>query len=133
LSHVVTEPLRGGILAMLGDGSPDARLREAARFYDPVGRIRLERTTARLGVAVERTEPLAELERVHAECLRDMLLDTSDAVRSVAGYRIAELGLDGFETELRSAAVAPTGALAELSDRAVGLMDAHASDVSRAG
>jgi AAA family ATP:ADP antiporter len=133
LSHVVPEPLRGGILAMLGDGPPEARLREAARVYDPALRARFDRMTARLALGTDRTEPLAELDAVHAECLRAMLIDASDAVRAVASYRIAELGLDGFESELEVAARSRTGALAELSDRAADLLDRLASEVSRAG
>jgi ATP/ADP translocase len=135
LSHVVSEPLRGGILAMLDDRPPAHRLAEAARFFDPPGRERLARTTPRLGDAhgSQRSEALAELDAVHVECLRSMLLDASDALRGVASYRIAELGIDQLENELRSAAAGRAGALAELSDRAMDLFDRHHAGVSRAG
>jgi AAA family ATP:ADP antiporter len=129
LSHVVSEPLRSGILAMLSDGSAEARLRDAARFHSPVGRVRFERATA----APTRAEAENELAAVHVECLRSMLLDSSDALRAVSSYRIAELGLDELSSELRSAATQEKGALAELADRAVDLLDQQQEEVSRAG
>ncbi|HEX7671219.1 MAG TPA: hypothetical protein VF395_16610 [Polyangiaceae bacterium] len=134
LSHVVSEPLRSGILAMLGDGTPQARLREAARFHDPAGHPRLEQALVRLSdPGSPRQDAVQALAAVHIECLRSMLLDTSDSVRSVASYRIAELGIGELETELRSAIVPEGGALAELTDRAVDLFDRQAAEVSRAG
>jgi hypothetical protein len=134
LSHVVSEPLRSGILAMLGDGTAEARLREAARFHEPPGHQALERGRVRLAdPGFSRKEALEVLTRVHVDCLRSMLLDPSDSVRSVASFRIAELGIGELETELRSATVPEGGALAELTDRAVDLFDRQAAEVSRAG
>lgn len=135
LVHVVPELLRGGVLAVMGDGPPEARLGDAARFHDPPLRARLEHATSRLGDPSEgvRSEALAELDVVHALCLRDMLLDASDALRGVASFRIAELGIGQLETELRSAALGRTGAFAELSTRAVDLFDRKHAEVSRAG
>jgi len=116
LMHVVPEPLRTGILAMLGDGAPLARLRGAARFHDPEGRVALERALA--SPALDAHAPGATgpspLEALHVDCLRDMLVDPSEAVRALAHYRIAELGIarpDG--------APGPSGgAFAELSNLA---------------
>jgi hypothetical protein len=135
LSHVVSEPLRGGILAMLGDGTARARLQEAARFYDPEGRLGFERALFRLSDAAEsvKADALLELASVQVACLRSMLLDSSDALRSVSSYLIAELGLGELETELRSAAAPEGRALAELADRAVDLLDKREVEVSRAG
>jgi hypothetical protein len=166
LSHVVPEPLRGGILAMLDDGSASARLRLAARFYDPTGRLRPDRTTTRPAEPradrttrpseprADRTtrpsEPRAdrttrasesgsgvhrdlELEAMHIACLRNMLLDASDAIRNVASYRIAELGLGQLEPELRALAAAPDGALAELTDKAMDLFEQRLLEVTNAG
>jgi ATP:ADP antiporter, AAA family len=135
LSHVVSEPLRSGILAMLGDGTAETRLRDAVRFHDPEGRSRLERASARLSgpTASTKDDALKVLANVHVDCLRSMLLDSSDALRSVSSYRIAELGLGELETELRSAAAPEGRALAELSDRAVDLFDRRGAEVSRAG
>jgi ATP:ADP antiporter, AAA family len=135
LVHVVPEPLRSGVLAVMGDGSPEARLVEAARFHDPPLRARLGHATARLGDPAEaaRREALAELDVVHVLCLRDMLLDGSDALRGVASFRIAELGIGQLENELRSAAADRAGAFAELSNRAVDLFDRKHAEVSRAG
>jgi ATP/ADP translocase len=134
LSHVVPEPLRGGILAMLGDGAAPARLRLAARFYDPTGRARPDRTTTRPSeAAAAQRDRAPELEAMHVACLRDMLLDASDAIRNVASYRIAELGLGQLEPELRALATAPDGALAELSDKAMDLFEQRLLEVTNAG
>jgi hypothetical protein len=135
LSHVVPEPLRGGILAMLGDGPPTARLSASRRFHDPEGCERFERVAERLGASHEPTRAVAmvELGEVHAECLRRMLLDSSDALRGVASYRIAELGLDELVPELRTQAAGGQGALAELSERAVDLFEQQALESSRVG
>jgi ATP/ADP translocase len=134
LSHVVPEPLRSGILAMLGDGSAQARFRLAARYYDPVARVRPDRITrpSESGVGTFRERP-PDLEALHVGCLRDMLLDASDAIRGVASYRIAELGLGQLEPELRKLAAAPDGALAELSDRAVEMFEQRLAEVTSAG
>ncbi|HVU04399.1 MAG TPA: hypothetical protein VHE30_21725 [Polyangiaceae bacterium] len=134
LMHVVSEPLRSGILAMLGEGSPEARFRETARFHSPPGRARFERATGQRGDGyAARVTPGEELSELHVEALRAMLLDTSDALRAVSSYRIAELGLGELATELRSAAAPRGGALSELTDRAVDLMDRKQEEVSRAG
>jgi len=167
LSHVVPEPLRGGILAMLDDGPASTRLRLAARFYDPTGRARPDRTTTRPAEPrADRTTSRApetrsdrtsrpsetrsdrttrpsesgsgvhrdlELETMHIACLRNMLLDASDAIRNVASYRIAELGLGQLEPELRALAAAPDGALAELTDKAMDLFEQRLLEVTNAG
>jgi HEAT repeat protein len=135
VTHVVADPLRSGILAMLGDGSPEARLRDAVRFHDPPFRARVDRAIGKLSVldSVQRNEGQREFETIYVESLRAMLLDPSDAVRGVASYCIAELGLDELATELRSAHVGGDGALAELTEEAMGLFDRQHEEVVRAG
>ena len=66
-------------------------------------------------------------------CLREMLNDASDAIRGVASYRIAELGLGQLEPELRALASASEGALAELSGHAMDLFEQRLLEVTRAG
>jgi ATP/ADP translocase/HEAT repeat protein len=135
LSHVVPEPLRGGILAMLDDGSASTRLRLASRFYDPTGRTRGERTTrtSDSGIGALRGERTLETDSQHVSCLRDMLGDASEAIRGVASYRIAELGMGQLEPELRKLASASDGALAELTDRAMDLFEQRLAEVTNAG
>ncbi len=131
LRHVVPEPLRTGTLAMLGDGPPDQRLREAARFYDPEGRARLDQSVPRSSFP-GRDGARAELAAVHVDCLRRMLHDPSESLRGVASYRIAELGLAELGAELPPAA-SDAGALAELSEEALGLFERREGEVTRAG
>jgi hypothetical protein len=62
-----------------------------------------------------------------------MLNDASEAIRGVASYRIAELGLGQLEPELRRLASAGDGALAELGDRAMDLFEQRLAEVTNAG
>jgi hypothetical protein len=135
LSHVVAEPLRGGILAMVADGAPAVRLEQARRFHEPDGRARFERVALRLAAALDgaKARVLSDLWEAHVDCLRRMLLDPSDALRGVASYRIAELGLGELEPELRARAAGGDGALAELSDQAVDLLGRQTKGASRVG
>lgn len=132
--HIVPEPLRAGILAMYMDASMERRLSAAARWRDPPGRARFEQVTSRLALAADaaRAKLLGELSALHVESLRTLVLDPSDALRGVASYRIAELGLEELESELRSSAFSPTGALGELSAEALSLLERQ-SEASRAG
>lgn len=133
--HVVPDPLRSGILAMLGDGQPEARLRDAVRFHDPPLRLRLDRAVARLSIqdAAQRAEGQREFESVYVDSLRAMLLDPSDALRGVASYCIAELGLDELAPEMRSAQAKGDSALGELSEEAMDMFERQQEGVVRAG
>jgi hypothetical protein len=112
LVHVVPEPLRTGILAMLGDGAPLERLRQAARFHEPLGRDALERSLA-VANGIHQ-DGRTVLERLHIERLRDMLLDPSEAVRAVARYRVAELGITALQAHVDEVPVSAESALATL-------------------
>jgi MFS family permease len=133
LSHVVTEPLRGGLLAMLGDGEAPMRLRNALRFFDPATRLQIDGLRPRESGSTAPVETIPHLEAFHVGSLRAMLLDSSDAIRGVASYRIAELRLGQLEHELRALGAPSDGALAELSDRAVDLFDQKLTEVPNAG
>jgi hypothetical protein len=126
LAHVVSEPLRGGILALLGDGTPLARLRHAARFHDPAGRSRLERALSDDGTSSRSPEaPLAQLQ---ADLLGEMLLDPSEAIRAVARHVIGELGLARPESVDEG-----SGAFSGLSEPAQAARTDETPEISRAG
>ncbi|HVW27764.1 MAG TPA: hypothetical protein VHC69_20505 [Polyangiaceae bacterium] len=134
LSHVVPEPLRGGVLAMVDDAAAGARLRLATRFYDPSTRARGDRVTRPEGAANgAQRERTTEGDALFVTCLRDMLGDSSDAIRGVASYRIAELGLGQLEPELRALALAGDSALAELGGHAMDLFEQRLLEVTSAG
>ena len=96
LENVVEEPLRTGLVAMVEDMSAARRLSEAAPFHAPASRQELERILQELDSLDTALAAWARgrLERLHVVALRDMLLDSSDPLSSVASYRIAELDVD---------------------------------------
>ena len=118
---------------MLGEGDAPARLRNALRFFDPATRLQIEGLRPRESGSTAPGESLSHLEVFHVGSLRAMLLDSSDAIRGVASYRIAELRLGQLEHELRALGTPSDGALAELSDRAVDLFDQKMTEVPSAG
>lgn len=134
VGHVVPEPIRSGILAIFENGSLESRLALVSRWHASPERARFERLRGRLDPAGGggRAGLLEELGTLHVESLRSMLADPSDAVRSVASFRIAELGISELTAELRSSSFSPGGALGALSLQALELLERQA-EVSRAG
>jgi hypothetical protein len=119
LSHVVPEALRKGILAMVDQRSPRKRLAAALGFFDPPGRARLAEALTAAKNAEGNRGALAELGLAYADTLRNMLSDSSDALRSLVSYHIAELGLDELRADIEGAVSTRSVHLAEVSQSAL--------------
>jgi ATP/ADP translocase len=130
LEHVVTTPLKDGILAMVDDMPLVDRLRAASVFFDPPGRERLqsvERMMNTEGASVrDSTYGRAQtvLGETYADSLREMLGDRSAVLRAVASHHIAELGLDELRVELAAASQRGRGVLRTLTEQALDLLAA---------
>lgn len=120
ISHVVPSPIKEGLLAMVDDLSPRKRLNEALSFYDPPGRALFEQVMQRIRED-ETPENLRELGFVYADVLRAMLADPSEALRSIASYHVAELGLEELMREVEGAVGHSSDVLGEVAGRALGL------------
>jgi ATP:ADP antiporter, AAA family len=130
LSNVVPPPVRSGLLALVGDGSDEERLRLGTSFYDPPFRADLVRIDVELDSGEpERVDRARQwLLPVHIEMLKRMLEDPNAALSSVAAHRLAELGVEAapdresasepFETALSELARRPgdPAPTAEVSD-----------------
>ncbi len=99
LANVVESSIRGGLVALLDEGSDAERLAAAenATGYSP--------STPR-----------------YEDGLIAMLEDSSEAVQSVAAYHIAELGLTDLVSELRHARTRTESFLGDVIDRALGML-----------
>ena len=111
VAHVVPQPLRDGILAMMDDGGPRTRLRKARVFYDPPDRPQVEAVFAT--VRAGGPDGKRALSNLYASTLREMLADPSEALRAIVGYHVAELGLDEL-TDMISEAAHSTDVLGEI-------------------
>ncbi len=120
IAHVVPSPIKEGLLAMLDDLSPRHKLKEALPFYDPPTRELFERVMERLRNQ-ESAENVRELGFVYADILRAMLADPSVALRSIAAYHVAELGLEELLREVQRAADHSSDVLGEVAARDMGL------------
>jgi len=121
LSHVVPQPLREGILAMVDDVSDDERLATAVSFYDPPGRTDLAEALGEATSAAEPGHSREALGTAYAATLRGMLADPSDALRSLVSYHAAELGLEDLRGEVTAASLSEDDVLAEVAVRALEL------------
>ena len=72
---------------------------------------RLERAALSLGMAL--------FDGTYEERLAMALVDSSDGIRSLVAYHIAELGLTGLETSLREAQPEKRGFVREVMERAL--------------
>src|SRR5258708_28919719 len=82
--HVIPEPLRACVLALLGEGTAEARLFSVPKWAEPEGRARFERVALRLDAEPQkRTELLRELAELQSQCLGAMRLHPSNALRGV--------------------------------------------------
>jgi hypothetical protein len=134
LANVVPDALRAGLLALVDDAPSIERLRAAASFYDPPGRLELESHVNRIGARGDEAIVVASvLERLQARCLRHMLMDPSDALSSVASYRIAEVGLDELSGELLQRDQRRVGALTELAEQARSVVELSRPEVPSVG
>lgn len=104
LQHVVPSPLREGVLAMVSDGPPRQRLKEARAFYDPPSRRDVEAATQAVRQDDGAPDSLRRLSRVYADILRDMLGDPSEALRQIVSYHVEELNLEDLTTMIDDAA-----------------------------
>ncbi len=126
LEYVVPDEIRRGIMALVDDVADDIRLRNAADFYDPPGREKREELVARLDDPNDeiRATALYNLGIEYRDRMREMLKDTSGVLRSIAGYHIAELGLDELKTDVEEAAATREGdPISAITDRAMGLFN----------
>jgi hypothetical protein len=123
LSHVVPQPLRDGILAMVDDLSDGERLVTAAAFYDPPGRSALAEALALVARRDEDSAGRKALGRAYAAALREMLNDASGALRSLVSYHIAELGLEELRSEVVAATKSTDDILADVARRALDLFE----------
>ncbi|MCA9618063.1 MAG: hypothetical protein KC731_03520, partial [Myxococcales bacterium] len=121
LSHVVPDEIRDGILALVEEGSPRARLRRAAAFYDPPGRQLLDVALARAKQHEGDPDSLRELGLIYADHLRAMLESPSDALSSIVAHHVAELELEGLIAEVRRAEGESSDALHDVASRGLGL------------
>jgi AAA family ATP:ADP antiporter len=124
LSLVVPEKIRDGILALVDDREPTELLKSARSFHDPRGRELLGHAMRRLEEE-ESEENLRELGLVYADHLRAMLVDPSDALRSIVAHHVSELGLEELIAEVAMAQGHSSDVLAQIADRAFGLFSIH--------
>jgi ATP:ADP antiporter, AAA family len=104
LEHVVHEPLRLGIIALVDDTPVAERISAALKFHQPVGSkqlLELDREIEDLPES-ERDESAQRLQQAYADCLSSMLDDRSRVVRAIAGYHLAELGIAGKASARRT-------------------------------
>jgi AAA family ATP:ADP antiporter len=129
LSMLVPEPLRDGILALVEDAPPRQRLRATAEHgFDPPGR-------EALAALLERGDDAEALDEAAAALLGAMLDDVSDAIRVLASYHAAELGLEGLRERLAVATAAPRRArerdlFAQIANRALEIVGGRAPAAS---
>lgn len=126
LEYVVPDAIRRGILAMVDDVADHQRLNNAAPFFDPAGRSRRVSLVARLDDPSDevRATALYNLGIEYRDRMREMLKDSSGVLRSMAGYHIAELGLDELKTDVEEAAATREGdPISAITDRAMGLFN----------
>jgi hypothetical protein len=140
LEHVVTTPLKDGILAMVDDLPLVERLRGASVFFDPPGRDRLATVEGLMNAegasARDSSHGRAQtmLGETYADSLRAMLRDRSAVLRAVASHHIAELGLDELRVELAAASQRGRGVLRTLTEQALDLLAAaRRQEVPNAG
>jgi ATP:ADP antiporter, AAA family len=106
LSNVVPESLRSGLLALVDDSPDGVRLESAAAFWGPPDLQIIARALAELDGAsgADRGRAPGHLARVHIEHLSAMTGDPNETLRSVALYRLQELGKGpGLRGELSEA------------------------------
>jgi ATP/ADP translocase len=122
LSNVVPDALRVGLLALVDEASDAQRLRAASAFFDPPGRSDLADIEGELDVGdpVVVGRARAALATHHVRCLKEMLADPNEALRSVAGYRVAELGDPEQRDMMHEMNRTLEGALSELTEPARG-------------
>lgn len=119
LVNVVDEPLRRGLAAMVEEMPPEERVAEAAAFFEPPGFREFAQavgdvasTDASVAVAAR-----ARLDKLYIATLRDMLMDPSDALSSVAAYRVGELGVEELKSAVETREARGRGAFTRLSAR----------------
>ena len=124
LEHVAPDVIRGGMLAMVDDVPAPERLTNASGFYDPPGRVEriaIEERWARLDES-ERDDVALDFKLVYAERMREMLRDRRGALRSLASYHIAELGLNELRTDVETAVQSrDSSVLGAINEGALGL------------
>lgn len=96
LDHALRGRIRDTVLALVDEGTGPERLQRAA----PALRMAL-------------------FEGTYEERLAMALVDSSDGIRSLVAYHIAELGLTGLETSLREAQPDKRGFVREVMERAL--------------
>jgi ATP:ADP antiporter, AAA family len=103
LEHVVSEPLRHGILPLVDDAPISERIRAALKFHEPPGCRELLDLDPELDNSKhEQRARLADrLLRAYAHCLSAVLDDRSRVLRAIAGYHLAELEQVGDATAHR--------------------------------
>ena len=98
LENLLAPPLREGVLALVDDGPPEARLLRAAPFFV--------------------SKPVD-----YEFLLGRILEDSSESLRCVAAYHVGELGLSRFRPRLESMRAGGTGFfLARVVERALTLL-----------
>jgi hypothetical protein len=123
LSHLVPEDMRDIVLIMVDDMRPRERLNQALAFHDAPGHRQLERALARVKQDENAPEPRKALNMAYTRVLRDMLQDTSDALRSLVSYHVAELGLETLRPEITSATTSQSATLRDVARSALELLD----------
>jgi hypothetical protein len=131
-SHVVPEALRDVIFALLEDARPHKRLQAAIAFYDPPGRDAMERALTQLKADENDGDAMRALDAAYTKVLRAMLGASSDTLRGLTSYHVAELGMSALRPEVKSAAASPSATLADVASSALELLDLQ-PELSSAG
>lgn len=120
LSHAAPERLRDAIITMVDDVSDRERLLGVVTFHDPPGRAELNKLLS----VVEQLEgaALEQFKEAYGGILKAMLHDASEALRSIAGYHVAELGFDELRDDVMAATESCGAAFGEVAQGALRLL-----------